>query len=40
MSKKIEGTVIRDDVEDPHLTIIKLDDGRIILGTECQYSIK
>lgn len=32
------GEVVRFDVEEPHLTIIKLDDGRHVLGTECQYS--
>jgi hypothetical protein len=31
------GVIIRDDVESDCLTIIKLDDGRIIMGTECQY---
>ncbi|MEN2468014.1 hypothetical protein [Ornithinibacillus sp. JPR2-1] len=35
----IGGTVIRDDREDPFLTLIKLDDGRYISSTECQYSI-
>lgn len=31
-------TVVRDDREAPFLTIIRLDDGRHVLSTECQYS--
>ena len=38
-SRKIGGTIIRDDREDPYETIIRLDDGRVIRGVECQYSI-
>lgn len=34
-----EGTVIRDDVGEPHQTIFHLDNGRILLATECQYYI-
>ena len=34
---KLYGTCIRDDYEDPWLTIIHLDDGRVVLATECQY---
>lgn len=34
----IEGTIIRDDREEPFETLIRLDDGRVIRGTECQYS--
>ena len=37
--KSLPGTVIRDDAEEPHKTIIRLDDGRIILSTECQYRL-
>jgi hypothetical protein len=37
-SRWLMGTVIRDDREDPGLTIIQLDDGRVVLATECQYS--
>jgi len=33
------GTLVRDDVEEPFIGIIRLDDGRYILDTECQYSI-
>jgi hypothetical protein len=35
--KILTGVIVRDDVEEPHRTIIKLDDGRYILGTECQF---
>ena len=38
-SKWIEGKIIRDDREKPFETLIELDDGRVIRGTECQYSI-
>jgi hypothetical protein len=38
--KFIEGTIIRDDIVEPYQTIIKLDDGRYILATECQYSLQ
>lgn len=34
----LRGTIVRDDATDPFQTIIKLDDGRIILATECQYA--
>lgn len=34
----IPGTVIRDDREEPFETLIKLDDGRVLRGTECQFS--
>ncbi|MDB5244549.1 MAG: hypothetical protein JWN18_419 [Parcubacteria group bacterium] len=36
-SRTIDGTVVRDDIEDPGHTIIKLEDGRHVLATECQY---
>lgn len=35
----IDGKILRDDREEPFETIIELADGRIVLGTECQYSI-
>lgn len=37
-SKTISGIIVRDDIEEPGRTIIKLDDGRYVLGAECQYS--
>lgn len=33
----VMGEVVRDDAGEPYQTIIKLDDGRYILATECQY---
>lgn len=33
------GTIIRDDIEEPGLTIINLNDGRTVLSTECQYQL-
>lgn len=38
-SRYIHGTIIRDDREEPFETLIRLDDGRIIRASECQYSI-
>jgi hypothetical protein len=35
--KTVFGTIVRDDCEEPGLIILKLDDGRYILSTECQY---
>lgn len=32
------GTVVRDDIEEPGETIIKLDHGRYVRGVECQFS--
>lgn len=32
------GTIVRDDAESPGVLIISLDDGRVVLSTECQYS--
>lgn len=37
-SRIVMGTIVRYDIEAPFLTIIRLDDGRYILGTECQFS--
>ncbi len=36
----IQGTMVRDDSEEPWETIIRLDDGRFIRGVECQYAPK
>ena len=38
-SRSIGGRVVRDDREEPGLTIIALDDERVILATECQYTL-
>jgi hypothetical protein len=35
--RKLQGVCIRDDIEEPFLTIFRLDDGRAVLATECQY---
>ena len=37
-SEQIGGTVVRDDIEEPFVSIFKLDDGRHILSRECQYT--
>lgn len=34
-SQEFDGRVIRDDMEPPYRTIIQLDDGRVLLGSEC-----
>lgn len=39
-SQMFDGIILRDDVEDPGLGIIQLDNGRVVLMTECQYSIR
>lgn len=33
----VKGVIVRDDNDEPHRTIIALEDGRIILGTECRF---
>jgi hypothetical protein len=38
-SHRIAGEIVRDDISGNRpITIIKLDDGRYVLNTECQYS--
>ena len=37
-SKTHLGTVVRDDLEEPFETIIKLDNGRYLRAVECQFS--
>lgn len=39
-TRTVEGTIIRDDAEEPFEMLIKLDNGRVIRGCECQYSHK
>jgi hypothetical protein len=34
---EFKGVVVRDDVEEPGLLIIRLDDGRHVLSLECQW---
>ncbi|RDU94566.1 hypothetical protein [Trinickia dinghuensis] len=36
-SRAIEGVVLRDDAEEPFRRVIHLDDGRVVLDTECQF---
>ena len=31
------GTIVRDDVDRPLRTIIRLDNGRVVLTDECQF---
>lgn len=38
-TKKHMGTIVRDDIEYPGETIIKLDNGRYLRGVECQYRV-
>lgn len=38
-SRTIKGRMVRDDKGAPYRSIILLDDGRVVLTTECQYSI-
>lgn len=35
----IKGTVIRDDIEEPRRTIIQLENGWVVLATECQFRL-
>ncbi|MCV7360902.1 hypothetical protein [Mycolicibacterium neworleansense] len=39
-SATFAGRIVRFDVADPFVTIIKLDDGRYVLATECLYSLE
>lgn len=34
---EIPGKIVRYDYEEPGHTIIALEDGRILMGTECQF---
>ena len=34
---RVPGTIVRNDKERPSLTILRLDDGRTVLGTECSW---
>lgn len=38
LDHQVRGEIVRDDVVDPYIMIIKLDDGRYVRSTECQYS--
>jgi hypothetical protein len=32
-----DGRILRDDAESPFVTIIQLDTGVVVLGSECQF---
>ena len=34
----LKGKIVRDDVEEPFRTIIQLENGNYVLGSECQWS--
>lgn len=38
-TKTVGGTFVREDCEAPGLAIIRLDDGRFVLTTECQHTM-
>lgn len=38
--RTLAGEIVRDDLDAPYLTIIKLEDGRHVLTTECQWRPK
>lgn len=40
LGPEYEGTIIRDDMEQNHMTAILLDNGILVLGWECQYCLK
>lgn len=33
----VNGVCVRDDIGDPGITAFRLDDGRFVLATECQW---
>ena len=35
--RQIGGVVVRDDISEPFIGIIRLDDGRHVLMTECEF---
>ena len=39
LSKLTGGKIIRHDIEEPGLLIFQLDDGRVVLATECMWSL-
>ena len=36
-SRELGAVVVRDDAEKPYQVIFRLDDGRHVLASECQY---
>lgn len=39
-AREWQGVCVRDDLETPHRTIFRLDDGRYVLSSECQWREK
>ena len=39
MSELLNGVIVRDDMAEPFVMIIRLEDGRHVLATECQYRL-
>lgn len=37
-ARTLLGMVVRDDMEPPYETLIRLDDGRYVRAAECQYA--
>lgn len=37
-SDRLRGVFVRNDTEEPYRTIIRLEDGRHVLTTECQWT--
>ena len=37
-ARYVMGTIVREDYEEPWVMVISLDDGRVVLGTECMYA--
>jgi hypothetical protein len=35
----IGATIVRDDSQEPFVTILQLDDGRYVLSSECQHTV-
>ena len=36
--EEFKAKYLRDDIEEPFRTIFQLEDGRVVLATECQYA--
>lgn len=37
--KQLDGVIVRDDLEEPFVMLIKLEDDRYVLATECMYQL-
>lgn len=38
LTRSMTGKIVRNDMSEPYLTIIRLENGRFVLGTECQFA--